>query len=172
MFLIKNKYIDKSVIIIIDGSYLRSSFINYLYYTNIHTSLNIKKFNNMVSNNRMIQGYIIINDPILETNNEWSKFADNGYLILNNKTYLDLIKENKDKEIILVGNNYYKNMMKTYDIKIYVFYNHCNKQIMKMKKIYFLENYIHLITTSDLYTQFIIYYNLLKFNILLLMSRL
>jgi len=161
------------VIIIIDGNYLRSSFINYLYRTNIYVSLNIKKFNKSISNNKTIQGYIIINENILpETYNEWNKFTENGYIILNNKTYLDIIKENKNNEIILIGNNYYKNMMKIYDIKIYVFYHNCNKQIRKMKKIYFLENYIHLITNSDIYTRIIICYYILKFNILLLISKL
>jgi ribosomal protein L30E len=152
------------VIVIIDGNYLRMSFINYLYSTNIYASLNINKFNNIISNNRIIKGYIII-DKCLEINNEWNKFIENGYIILNDKTYLDLIKENKNKEIILIGNNYYKNMMKLYNIKIYVFYYNSNKQIRKMKNVYFLENYFHLITNSDIYTKIVIYYNILKFNI-------
>jgi hypothetical protein len=168
MFYFFNDPPIKDVIVIIDGNYLRSSFINYLYYMNINTSLNIKKFNNMVTNNRMEQGYIIITD---NDYNEWTKFTENGYIILNDRTYLDIIKENKDKEIVLVGNNYYKNMMKTYNIRIYVFYNNCNKQIMKMRKVYFLENYIYLITNSDIYTQQIICYNLIRFNILLLLSK-
>ncbi len=177
MFNFIKKQIEKDVIVIIDGNYLRSSFINYLFYTNINTSLNIKKFNKFISNNKMTQGYIIINNSFSETYitqrdyNEWNKFAENGYIILNNKTFLDIIKENKNKEIILVGNDYYKNMMKIYDIKMYVFYSKCNKQIMKMKNVYFLENYIHLITNSNIYTKIIICYYVLKFNIFLLINK-
>ena len=158
------------VVVIIDGDYLRSSFINYLYSTNIYVSLSITRFNNIISNNRMIKGYIII-DKSLETNNEWNKFIENRYIILNDKTYLDVIKENKDREIILIGNNYYKNMMKLYNIKIFVFYYNCNKQIRKMKNVYFLENYIYLITYSDINNIIIIYFNMLKFNILLLLNK-
>ena len=62
-------------------------------------------------------------------------------------------------------------MMKIYDIKMYVFYNKCNKQIIKMKNVYFLENYIHLITNSNITTKIIIFYNMLKFNILLLITK-
>lgn len=155
-------YLNKDVIVIIDGDYLRSSFINYLYYIDLNISLNIKKFSNIISNNKKFQGYIIIKET-----EEWSKFSENGYIILNDKTFIDIIKEHKDKEIILIGNNYYKNMMKLYNIKIYVFYYNCNKQIMKMKNVYFLENYIHLITINDIYTKIIIFYYILKFNILL-----
>ena len=158
------------VIVIIDGDYLRSSFINYLYSTNIYASLSITRFNNIISNNKMIKGYIIV-DKYLEINNEWNKFIENGYIILNDKIYLDLIKENKNKEIILIGNNYYKNMMKLYNIKIFVFYYNCNKQIRKMKNVYFLENYIYLITYSDINNIIIIYFNMLKFNILLLLNK-
>ena len=158
------------VIVIIDGDYLRSSFINYLYSTNIYVSLSITRFNNIISNNKMIKGYIIV-DKYLEINNEWNKFIENGYIILNDKIYLDLIKENKNKEIILIGNNYYKNMMKLYNIKIFVFYYNCNKQIRKMKNVYFLENYIYLITYSDINNIIIIYFNMLKFNILLLLNK-
>ena len=158
------------VIVIIDGDYLRSSFINYLYSTNIYASLSITRFNNIISNNKMIKGYIIV-DKYLEINNEWNKFIENGYIILNDKIYLDLIKENKNKEIILIGNNYYKNMMKLYNIKIFVFYYNCNKQIRKMKIVYFLENYIYLITYSDINNIIIIYFNMLKFNILLLLNK-
>ena len=190
MFYFIKKPVEKDVIVIIDGNYLRSSFINYLYYTNINTVLNIKKFSNFISNNRMIKGYIIINDSSFSgtytpqgynsfsgtytarrISHEWQKFAENGYIILYDKTFLDIIKENKNKEIILVGNNYYKNMMKIYDIKMYVFYNKCNKQIMKMKNVYFLENYIHLIINSDIYTKIVICYYILKFNILLFISK-
>ena len=71
-------HLEKNVIVIIDGDYLRSSFINYLYYIDMNFSLNIKKFNRMISNDKMFKGYIIIK----ETDN-WSKFAENGYVILN-----------------------------------------------------------------------------------------
>jgi len=214
MFYFIKKPVEKDVIVIIDGNYLRSSFINYLYNTNINTLLNIKKFTNFISNNRISKSYLIINDSSLlgthtpqgyssllgtytphgyssllgthtpqgyssllgtyiarRTSHEWERFIENGYIILNDKTFLDIIKENKDKEIILVGNNYYKNMMKIYDIKMYVFYNKCNKQIIKMKNVYFLENYIHLITNSNITTKIIIFYNMLKFNILLLITK-
>ena len=169
MFYFIKKQVE-DVIVIIDGNYLRSSFINYLYYTNIYASLSIKKFNQIITNNRKIQGYIIIDSSLSGTYNEWNKFIDNGYIILNDKSYLDLIKQNKDREIILIGNNYYKNMMKLYNIKIYVFYYNCNKQIRKMKNVYFLENYIHLITNSNTYTKIIICYYILKFNIIYLLG--
>ena len=62
-------------------------------------------------------------------------------------------------------------MMKLYNIKIFVFYYNCNKQIRKMKNVYFLENYIYLITYSDINNIIIIYFNMLKFNILLLLNK-